>query len=242
MSSSAGTLRELLQHPDRAEGTLDYAQLHGFLFAICGAPELILPSDWMPEIFGGAMPALRNEEEGRVIYTALIEEYNAVNRACLEGVMPPGCVLRDDPMANLEDDAPIREWARGFARGYDWLEETWQSYLPGDGESDDPREQELGMELGFSRVILSFFASRKVAEAMARETAGTDLPTFVSQVQQLFPDAIGTYAEIGRSIQEAVAQVERTPYQRESPKIGRNDPCPCGSGKKHKRCCGAASA
>jgi SEC-C motif-containing protein len=25
------------------------------------------------------------------------------------------------------------------------------------------------------------------------------------------------------------------------PKVGRNDPCPCGSGKKHKKCCGAAS-
>lgn len=25
-----------------------------------------------------------------------------------------------------------------------------------------------------------------------------------------------------------------------SPKVGRNDPCPCGSGKKHKKCCGAA--
>ena len=28
------------------------------------------------------------------------------------------------------------------------------------------------------------------------------------------------------------------PYQRESKKIGRNDPCPCGSGKKYKKCCG----
>lgn len=27
--------------------------------------------------------------------------------------------------------------------------------------------------------------------------------------------------------------------QRESPKIGRNDPCTCGSGKKYKKCCGA---
>jgi len=25
----------------------------------------------------------------------------------------------------------------------------------------------------------------------------------------------------------------------EGPKIGRNDPCPCGSGKKYKKCCGA---
>lgn len=27
------------------------------------------------------------------------------------------------------------------------------------------------------------------------------------------------------------------PYRREAPKIGRNDPCPCGSGKKYKKCC-----
>lgn len=30
----------------------------------------------------------------------------------------------------------------------------------------------------------------------------------------------------------------QTPYVRTEPKIGRNDPCPCGSGKKYKKCCG----
>jgi preprotein translocase subunit SecA len=29
-----------------------------------------------------------------------------------------------------------------------------------------------------------------------------------------------------------------TIVRREAPKIGRNDPCPCGSGKKYKNCCG----
>ena len=29
------------------------------------------------------------------------------------------------------------------------------------------------------------------------------------------------------------------PTVRQGPKIGRNDPCPCGSGKKYKKCCGA---
>ena len=28
---------------------------------------------------------------------------------------------------------------------------------------------------------------------------------------------------------------------RTGPKVGRNDPCPCGSGKKHKKCCGAVT-
>jgi len=27
------------------------------------------------------------------------------------------------------------------------------------------------------------------------------------------------------------------PYKRETPKVGRNNPCPCGSGKKYKKCC-----
>lgn len=31
-----------------------------------------------------------------------------------------------------------------------------------------------------------------------------------------------------------------TTYRREGKKIGRNDPCPCGSGKKYKNCCGKA--
>jgi uncharacterized protein YecA (UPF0149 family) len=31
------------------------------------------------------------------------------------------------------------------------------------------------------------------------------------------------------------------PFLRDGPKVGRNDPCPCGSGKKHKKCCGRAT-
>ncbi|MEA3241887.1 MAG: SEC-C metal-binding domain-containing protein, partial [Pseudomonadota bacterium] len=27
-------------------------------------------------------------------------------------------------------------------------------------------------------------------------------------------------------------------FQRDAPKTGRNEPCPCGSGKKYKKCCG----
>ena len=37
---------------------------------------------------------------------------------------------------------------------------------------------------------------------------------------------------------EDIPWVVPQPYVREAPKIGRNDPCPCGSGKKYKRCCG----
>ncbi|HCM41227.1 MAG: hypothetical protein A2070_10970 [Bdellovibrionales bacterium GWC1_52_8] len=32
--------------------------------------------------------------------------------------------------------------------------------------------------------------------------------------------------------------LKQGPYQREEPKVGRNDPCPCGSKQKFKKCCG----
>ncbi|TVQ95644.1 MAG: preprotein translocase subunit SecA [Desulfovibrionales bacterium] len=39
---------------------------------------------------------------------------------------------------------------------------------------------------------------------------------------------------------EQRAPAAKEPVRREQPKVGRNEPCPCGSGKKHKKCCGAA--
>jgi len=43
----------------------------------------------------------------------------------------------------------------------------------------------------------------------------------------------------GRWYFEDCKLVRPAPITRSEPKIGRNDPCPCGSGKKHKKCCGA---
>jgi len=39
-------------------------------------------------------------------------------------------------------------------------------------------------------------------------------------------------------VSEAAAAVEKAKPVRVGPKVGRNDPCPCGSGKKYKHCCG----
>jgi SEC-C motif-containing protein len=44
--------------------------------------------------------------------------------------------------------------------------------------------------------------------------------------------------ENGRWVYSGHTEMAGTPVRRESPKVGRNDPCPCGSGKKFKKCCG----
>jgi uncharacterized protein YecA (UPF0149 family) len=35
---------------------------------------------------------------------------------------------------------------------------------------------------------------------------------------------------------ERLTSMPKQPYRREDPRVGRNDPCPCGSGKKFKKC------
>ena len=40
---------------------------------------------------------------------------------------------------------------------------------------------------------------------------------------------------------EVLHRADEGSFTREAPKVGRNDPCPCGSGKKYKKCCGAES-
>ena len=40
------------------------------------------------------------------------------------------------------------------------------------------------------------------------------------------------------SASEASAPASSQLLKQSHPKVGRNDPCPCGSGKKHKKCCG----
>ncbi|MBC8011447.1 MAG: YchJ family protein [Burkholderiales bacterium] len=46
----------------------------------------------------------------------------------------------------------------------------------------------------------------------------------------------GQWVYVGQVVPKA------EPVRRESPKVGRNDPCPCGSGKKYKKCHGASAA
>jgi preprotein translocase subunit SecA len=66
-------------------------------------------------------------------------------------------------------------------------------------------------------------------------------------------EPVPAFAGASRSAAAAVAAAEapvpaRTggddvvkTIRREEPKVGRNDPCPCGSGKKYKKCHGAAA-
>jgi uncharacterized protein YecA (UPF0149 family) len=90
-------------------------------------------------------------------------------------------------------------------------------------------------------MVLSFFSLRKTAEGYLQELTepGTSLAELAGKVRRLFPDAMRSYANLGRSIHEALATIgdEDQPVGVRR-RAARNDPCPCGSGKKYKKCHG----
>lgn len=74
------------------------------------------------------------------------------------------------------------------------------------------------------------------------EQSHGDVRKLAGTMAKLFGNAIGEYAGLGRTIQQVIA--ERDPMPGDSTTVtkpGRNERCPCGSGKKWKKCCGAVS-
>jgi preprotein translocase subunit SecA len=59
----------------------------------------------------------------------------------------------------------------------------------------------------------------------------------IQRVQVAKPLTEG-FEGMGKGAPKKIVMVHKT----HTPKVGRNDPCPCGSGKKYKKCCGAGAS
>jgi hypothetical protein len=69
-------------------------------------------------------------------------------------------------------------------------------------------------------------------------TSGRKLGTLRKEIEEALPDLEDALVS-GHSHHDHGEHAPETPYVRETPKVGRNDPCPCGSGKKFKKCHGS---
>ena len=228
-------LEVFLSRPSNPKRTYCIGEVHGFLFAVTAAPDVVKPSAWLPFICGGKEPHFDSREEARQVMGAFMSLFNEINDAIRDKRMPPGCEFRDDVLANLEPDAPISQWSRGFAAGHIWLAESWEAYVP----------EELKEDVGTILGTLAFFSSRSQAKRIVDEADKPDvsLESFATMLRDVFPKALTGYAATGRAIWRTIykeGQAGRKPTVADG-RIGRNEPCPCGSGKKHKKCCGATA-
>jgi uncharacterized protein len=216
--SRVRALRAFLEDPRRPPDILIYHELQGFLFAVVSAPELVTPSEWMPLVFGEQEPGYASLEEAQAVIGDLMGLYNSVNAAVFEDrvALPSDCQFRRQTLANLEDDAPIAQWSRGFLQGHQWLEESWEAYVP------DALDDQFAAML----MTLTFFASKDLAEAFCAETR-LDLAEMATKLRGAFGGTLADYAHLGRSIQQVISEVEADKRTSERKRVGRNEPCPC---------------
>ncbi len=227
-------LKDFLASPQRPDGTLNYNELSGFLFAIACSPEMVIPSDWQPLIFDDEDPNYQDMDEAMEITEAIMTLYNQYNDQVVQGAvqLPDGCKLSDSPLDNLMEDAPVSQWSNGFLYGHSYLEELWNEYVP----------ESLEDELGSCVMVLSFFSDPELAEAYYKESgqAAGSLEQMTQAVSDLFGEAMASYAHMGRSIYLGLLEYQEAEGELVgSEDVNYNDPCPCGSGKEFHACCGA---
>lgn len=210
-------LETFLESDAVGEGAMDISMLDGFLTALAVAPNNLPPSLWLPEIWGGAVTWKSRAQEERI--TALVFRY--ANDLLF--------YLRDEPdefepllyeREHEEQTLPvIDEWCIGFVSGMALDEAGWAPLL----ESDE------GEELLYP--ILLFGTEAGWEELKHHPELEARQPEYAAMLGECVLDIL----DWSLPLRKAGSTVRR-----EEPKIGRNDLCPCGSGKKYKKCCGAA--
>ena len=111
--------------------------------------------------------------------------------------------------------------------------------LRGYGQKDPKQEYKKEGYEGFLRMLASINSSfvslmmRVQPKQQAEETARLQ-----RQLAQRARQAMEARANEEGKAEPAAAR----PAVRQGPRVGRNDPCPCGSGKKYKKCHGANEA
>ena len=229
-ASDPNALQAFLDQPSRPVGALRYHELQGFLFTVVSAPELIPPSDWLPIIFAEEDAGYRSPDEANEVLGQIMVLYNIINTAVLNPptLLPADCQLREDVLANFEDDAPFAQWSRGFLRGHQCLEQLWENL-----------SEEEAEELDATLMALGFFSSRQMAEDFHAEDTSSEqsFEAMANAIHRVVPAAVAQYAHMGRSISTELAEPDwDEPERTHHTKIARNEPCPCGSGKKYRLC------
>ncbi len=218
------TLGELLDQLS-GDGTMDIEELDGFFAALHCCPQLVPHTEYLQEIFGTGESVEGDEffnspETAKLIFGLLMHHWNAVGDAFrAEDVFVP-LLLEDD-----DGKARGNSWCIGFMRGVELREEFWSEIL-----DDEQRFDWLVPILALADENDPDPEAPPDTEPLTdedREKLLVQLSTAVMQIYRYF---------VPHRRQNAA-----TTYAAPQPisKIGRNDPCYCGSGKKYKKCCGA---
>jgi uncharacterized protein len=198
----------------------------GFITALAVCPALVQPSEFLPVLQSSASEdgdlVFDNRDEAEEFIGLVLRHWNTVNAT----------FGRDEPhmpilLENEDGVSLCNDWAKGFHRGTQLRPALWHDILEDEARGggmipilalayenhDDPKMRPYKEPIGPQR----------------RDDLRVGMIAGALQLYRAFePERKAMAGSLGR-----------TPHRR--PKVGRNEPCPCGSGKKFKKCCGSVT-
>jgi len=207
--------------------TLTLSGLDGYQTALVIGPTTVMPSRWLAGVWGDsddAAPEFDSMEHAQRIMGMLMRHMNSIVaefEADAESFEPIFNTFTHGGRDYLCGEA----WASGFMQGVELVRADWQPLYDSPEMAEALRPLHL---LGAESVTPE---EEKLAETPSlREDLTNKIPRALVEIHRFWlPYRMKAHAE----------SASTGTLRRSHPKVGRNDPCPCGSGKKFKKCCGA---
>ncbi|MEJ5362068.1 MAG: UPF0149 family protein [Spirochaetota bacterium] len=227
-------------NPSLNPDVFNMTQLDGFLFCLSISSPFIPQSKIIPSIFGSSQPVLNSFEDVSNFNHYLIEAQNVYTKALNKNTLVFPFEVSEN---NLTDELvySIQDWCYGFTRGIILSYEDWL-----------PPDKEILKTLNLEEDVLYFciFLVYMIAYILYPDKIPVHEKLLSMVVVEKFkneltknilalPEAVGILVEYGKYRNSAIlSKVNQPAKSEQSIKAGRNEPCPCGSGKKYKKCCG----
>lgn len=185
------------------------SELDGFLTGLAAGPELVMPAEWLPHVWGGREPNFRDELEAQKILGAIMHRYNDIERRLESRALEP-ILLETEAGEVLASD-----WANGFLLAVSLRYAAWDKLTS--SETD-------------GHLLTPLLA-------LSADEDGQPLADLPADLQEELVANAGEF--LPQTVLEIHAFWRRAGSGRPGAKTGRNEACPCGSGRKYKKCCGA---
>lgn len=214
-------LGEFLNSDEVSENTMSIDVLEGYLTGMFIGPVDITPGDWLPYVWditgSGEVHAFSTKKKGDRIIRLIMLFSSSISLILTrnpEAYMPLlECTEFEDP---VDEQLAVKSWVVGFMLAITHNMKAWKPLM-------------------FSErmmMILAPILSTAEAEGNGEQV---DQAEWDFCREMITPTVFAVYT-FWQQYREQGGQMTGT--VRKGELAGRNDPCPCGSGKKYKKCCG----
>jgi uncharacterized protein len=243
-------LQQLCERLAGFDADVSVEWVDGYLTALLASRRVIVPSEWLPAMFGDAFErAFADPADVEAAMAALLNRWNVIaSQLDVDSMLDDPEQMRLSPLMWAYDDAARAEvvaaghmaadeaadlmqtgalWAEGFSDAIEAFADDWP-------EPDVETEEGRWYDDCLMRVMALMLPQAELTEYLAENYAGETI-----EREQLVDEACFGVQDlrvywIDHAPKPATRRVQAAP--------GRNDPCPCGSGKKFKKCHGASAA